>query len=335
MELSKETQLLLSELSDNTILDLERYKYSKEYYKMEECAYITKIAHGDIGSIQDGYILFGIASLTACTSSALLRFLKAYQNKYKELQIGFKGDNNEDFLHPFLSKFLACGLIVRHWYVHEDDTDASKAYTCYTLTNKGLVFCKSILQRHNIHLKMDTYLTPSIEVLGVTEVANVASRIVKHSNFVEVLDREVTYPATKMNKSYIPCTFKFCTKEQEHIIGMWPLYFDNDKRRHNDTSYKNYVTDIINQIVIFLNYRTRRNTLGIADAIVLVKDSAELAEFISILSLSKNIDEALPHIYITCKKINEKGYKVEQSFISLEKVDDIIVPAFKKVDFLM
>ena len=149
----------------------------------------------------------------------------------------------------------------------------------------------------------------------------VASRCAyENTSFVKFENREHFYPTVK--DFTVPIEMFFKKDELSHVVAFFYAYFQRDSRIHTKDTYMDFIVSKINQIIYFLNYRTKRNTRGIASVVLCVKDKEELDFVVNALSNSNDLEVALPNIYITSESILNKKLKLEQSFITLEREAD-------------
>ncbi len=326
---------VLDDSSSNKFIFEDDYYIEKKSGNVEEATLTYRLVNGHVGTIIDAFICYFVGVFGICTLDAIANATKSYKSRYKELYIG--SGEEKDFLRRRVGILVQNGYlmsVICKYSEARGKADSKEDIYLYCIRKPALSLIRSVLQR-NINGNDSMFTRHAYELSGHTLAARCASRCIPSDNFVDFLPNKHNFN-TNFGQFYVPTELYFKRDETKFYVGFWYCYWIFDKRIHTDRSYKDYTMKMASSVMLFLNYRSHRNTDGVAESVIVVRNFEELKTFVSYI-LKVDYENALPHLYFTSESILNKNFELKQSFLSVKldgRTKDGFTFVMKEPEFL-
>lgn len=312
-------------------------EFERKYTAAKEEHVIAKLATGELGTVQDCYLLYAIAMLGISDSFAICQFLKVLQRRHKDLPIGSlwekstdKSVDNMHIFERFIARLARAGYIMRTEYY-----SGTSKQVLYSATSSAVQLCSQVLSKRIVYAdKCYLPMRPATELLGWALASRIASESMESSCYVACHDGVNKFP--HVGTIMYPIELEFKVDGVNHFVSYRYAYFNHDKSRQSTRDFYEHCIRVVNEVVFYLNYRTKRNSFAIASLVCVVEDYHDLemiAGMIVDASESQDITDTIQNLYFTGESIYRRNFGLENSFLSIkldasEEKGYQIVPAY-------
>ncbi|MCR5720558.1 MAG: hypothetical protein K6F84_08330 [Lachnospiraceae bacterium] len=247
-------------------------------------------ANGESGTISDCYILLAISSMGVATKEMIKLFLKKVTTDSPDLSI-VDADMDDSGLTSRLKYLLKIGYIYAFNYQFKRMINGKPASTAITLYSVVNCACEMIGQRLQRKVVINEGFQHKIasEIVGWVAASYVGMNVIANSTtFDSYLER--VCKTKHMGTFFLPMEAKFEKDDVFYYVAFKSAFFEWNKASQSKKDYEEWCE---RQLYIIKNYLNCRTTKGVAECVVVVRDSEDL-EFVSkMFRLLINKDENL------------------------------------------
>ena len=273
---------------------------------------LLSLASNSTCMISDVFILYAIGHMGLCGLDAVCNFLRALSKKYPSMSIVYETESVKERIR----NLYRIGYIHRENYsidiVKPEGDKERERMAIYSLMDDGYSMVSQKLHRNLANNRM-IQAKPLHEVIGWAAAAHIGALVASKANLCDYLERVLR---TKQVPSYFfPMEVKLEKDDVKYYTAVIPMFMEMHPEFETSEVYEDFCFMKYNAIK---NYLVCRTTKGVAEVIVVVRDSEELFEVARTMVRYPQFSTLLDRIYFTGEGlVRAAGENVKKAFLQL------------------